>query len=730
MLRICVGCSLTHVNVELLDSRNVWCQLRGIAVGGTEPDVIALKRVYLHARGTWKQPNGGLNKRSYIFLHPSIIVLRVAVAHSIADRLATMRPPRRQQTRLTFTPLPSSSPATKGYPQQIQDRAATVGYSGSSPAKRRKLQATDDAPFGRDGANDLPTPAATMTLGRREDSVSSDEDEPVRSTARFISRKRSGQQALDFTGARESSSFSSPVRLHSSPKPQTAGMFGTQTHRSQGQRTVTQVSSSESGGEEVRTRREVSAKSKKSAGTRRSSQRPVVIDSGDEESDTITLSAKPPRPAIHEEESEDEDAMPTTQGKMPRKKRQRSRGSFISSSPPRAIESDSDLEIIEMPKTRGRGRQDSVEEDDGDEEDEDTTAATPTRRRLKRPRQMSQREQDDLNEDMNFLGPSSDVEALERQPRSTQDKQKSARLAALEKLKRQRSGQPAIIEEEQEAEEESASEEDASGANNDDSDVPMVTSSRNMFKATEDDDAFIESDPDDDDTLGAPDMEMPLAFTRQASSKPKELFKHAVEWFVQRKINPGFNMHDELYDLTFRKLDDEIQGLTSSKFKSAAWTIPFTAAITARPEIAIEVLDRNSDEHWMNDKCDACNRSGHPATFQIQFQGKPYHPQTLEEVGGRDVDDEDDEDTSSSSGSGDNDDQVSRRTHRRLYRAGSHSYSAHPDTPSSPPTITAATKSPPPAPSTTSASSAKPTPRRRTSSSTGATTSTSTPSCG
>ncbi|KAK1809817.1 hypothetical protein LTR12_015843, partial [Friedmanniomyces endolithicus] len=161
-----------------------------------------------------------------------------------------MRPPRRQQTRLTFTPLPSSSPATKGYPQQIQDRAATVGYSGSSPAKRRKLQATDDAPFGRDGANDLPTPAATMTLGRREDSVSSDEDEPVRSTARFISRKRSGQQALDFTGARESSSFSSPVRLHSSPKPQTAGMFGTHTRGSRRKRNVTQGSSSESGGEE------------------------------------------------------------------------------------------------------------------------------------------------------------------------------------------------------------------------------------------------------------------------------------------------------------------------------------------------------------------------------------------------------------------------------------------------------------------------------------------------
>ncbi|TKA59233.1 hypothetical protein B0A55_11733, partial [Friedmanniomyces simplex] len=409
-----------------------------------------------------------------------------------------------------------------------------------------------------------------------------------------------------------------------------------------------------SGDEEGRSVSEVPAKSKKSAAKTRSSQRPVVIDSeDDEDGDNITLGANKAQATMGDEESEDEDSMPTTQGKLPRRKRQRSRDSFISSSPPRAVDSDSDLEIIEKPKRSGRGRQDAADEDD---EDEDDSLATPARRKLKRPRQMSQREQDDLNEDLDFLGPSSDVEALERQPRSTQDKQKSARQAALEKLKRQRSGKPAVIEEEQKEDEE-----DASGAQDGDSDAPVVTSSRNMFKASEDDDAFIDSDPDNDDTLGAPDVEMPLAFTRQASSKPKELFKHAVEWFVQRKINPGFNMHDELYDLTFRKLDDEVQGLTGSKFKSAAWTPAFTAAITARPEIAIEGLDRNSDEHWMNDKCDACNRSGHPATFQIQFQGKPYHPQTLKEVGGRDVDEEgEDEDASSSSEGGEDDDQPAR----------------------------------------------------------------------
>ncbi|KAK3110018.1 hypothetical protein LTR53_016132 [Teratosphaeriaceae sp. CCFEE 6253] len=562
---------------------------------------------------------------------------------------AEMGPSRRQQTRLTFTPLSSSSPADHGYPQQMQDRAAAVGYAGSSPAKRRKPSPPDvdirNGRFGGDGADDLlPTPAATMTL--RGDRVSSEEESSSKRTSKR--RGRSRQQALDFTGARESTSFSSPVRLHSSPKPQTqaAGMFSSGTRRSRRQQHVVEVSSDNSGNDEEQSTVEA-ATTTKFAARPRGSQRLVIVDSDDEAaSDVVVASARKRRARVASERSGTDDDMPTTQGKLPRKrKRQRSRDSFVSSSPPRAIvsEDDSDLEIIEKP-TRKRARQDT------DEDDDEGTGVTPGRRGLKPARKLSRQEQADLDDDLEFLGPSSDVEALERQPRSTQDRQKLARQSALEKLKRKRSGQPQIIEEEPELESNGAS-----GSANEDA-TPVVTSSRQMSRVEEEDDAFIDSDVDGDDTLGAPDAAMPLAFTRQASSKPKELFKHAVEWFVQRKINPGFNMHDELYELTFRKLDDEVQGLAGSKFKSAAWTPAFTAAITGRPEIAIEALDRHSDEHYLNDKCDACNRSGHPATFQIQFQGRPYHPQTLEEVSRRHEEDEGEDDNSSSS-EGDNDDQ-------------------------------------------------------------------------
>ena len=57
---------------------------------------------------------------------------------------------------------------------------------------------------------------------------------------------------------------------------------------------------------------------------------------------------------------------------------------------------------------------------------------------------------------------------------------------------------------------------------------------------------------------------MPIVFTRYGSMKAKELFQFAVDWMVQKKVNRGFNMHDQIYDLTFRKLDDEVRGLANS----------------------------------------------------------------------------------------------------------------------------------------------------------------------
>ncbi|KAK3721564.1 hypothetical protein LTR37_003120 [Vermiconidia calcicola] len=559
----------------------------------------------------------------------------------------------KRQARLAFSPLPSSSPAAKGYNKQIQERAAAVSLDAlSSSAKRRKLRDNDLEMAQMDGVNDsIPTPAASLEQGLRSEDGS--ESEPVRSTQRRqstqqSSKRKARQQRIDLSSTREPSSFSPGVKLSSPSRPQAssrASMFSTQRR----QRPIADISSEESAGNSPSPRKltdKTKSKSKRSSqtarangsGTRRTraSQKPIPVDS-DSDEDNIVVGNGPPQ-VIENESDEEDDYMPTAMGTQRRKRTRRaSLDSFIDSSPSRAIDRDSDVEIIEKPqKSTKRRRQDESEEADEDEE----APVTPGRRRLKRPRQLSQRERDDLDDDVEDLQQSSDAETSARTPRNMQTAQKTARKSALDQLRLKRSGlQP--TQPEQEGEEEEPGE---YGSDEEEEDYPKPMSSSQMFNENDDDAAFLEDDEEEEDPLGVPDG-VPIEFTRFASMKPKELFKHAVEWMIQKKINPAFNKDDSLYRLTFQKLDDEATGLTASKFVSSVWTADFKIALESRPEIAYESIDRNSAEHYLRDHCDACNRTNHPCTYQIQFLGKPYHRNTLEEVAGND--DDDDEDSSS-----------------------------------------------------------------------------------
>ena len=94
---------------------------------------------------------------------------------------------KKRQTQLSFTPLPSSSPALSQYPEQIQQRAASVRYDSdaASPTKKRrvgqgspnilastpleksmfggkKVQVVIESPSKKPGQ--LPTPAASSQL--------------------------------------------------------------------------------------------------------------------------------------------------------------------------------------------------------------------------------------------------------------------------------------------------------------------------------------------------------------------------------------------------------------------------------------------------------------------------------------------------------------------------------------------------------------------------------------
>jgi hypothetical protein len=591
----------------------------------------------------------------------------------------------KKQARITFTPLPSSSEAVQGYNKQIQERAAAVGYGdGTRSSKRQKMQSNAT---NTNAAAMLPTPAEEIAVDANED----ENDELLRSSQR-ASRKRAKQQMLDFgpssgtvnldppTGPNmftkhrgqkraaeassdESDDLPSPgkiakrakAKMKSSNKKQKTGFMspgGKKVTRSlQKQRETTPEQVTEEMDEEEEEEIVVPSARK----TRRQTQKgPTPEESEDDNEVVVASSRRSQRQTQPQKVSEDEDSddMPTTMGTQKRRRKER-QSSFISSSPPaETAGSEDDLQIIENPKSKQAQPQD----DDSDEDD--VVAATPGRRRLKRGgRQMTQQEQEDLDEDLDFIGPSSDVEHA---PRDSQTIKKNARQQALERLKQVRSSQsqrtvlPEIQEDDEEPQPTAEDELDELYGNSEESPDHAPTSSRAMFAPDEDDEDFIEEG--EDDTLGVPDG-IPLAFTRYASMKAKDLWKFAIEWMVQKKINPAFAMDDEIYTLTFQKLDDEVSGLVGSKFASSAWRPDFTIALRSRPEIAYTTIDRHSAEHAYRDKCDACNRTGHPATSEVQFQGKPYNRNTLDEVGkDEDEDDEDDDEDDSDSGEDSSDD--------------------------------------------------------------------------
>lgn len=281
-------------------------------------------------------------------------------------------------------------------------------------------------------------------------------------------------------------------------------------------------------------------------------------------------------------------------------------------------------------------------------------------------------EQDELKEELAFLrsSPLPDRGRL----RSTQDKPKNKRQEALEALKRRRAGttnepsssatpgrkRAVVVDTDSESELEMIKEEPDSDLDvleeDDIEDDEQEESDRDanaldMFQEDEQDEQFIDDDPDN--MIGEPSVnddldEMRLAFSL-SRAKTRDLFKHAVEWMVMKKIHPGFDSKKNVYTLTFRKLDDEVKGLAGSKYTSSAWTADFTRAIRARPDLMINELSA-AERAVMSPHCEACNRTNHTASFELLLQGQPYHPETLEPLSTASDSSDSDSDDSDSSG--------------------------------------------------------------------------------
>lgn len=232
---------------------------------------------------------------------------------------------------------------------------------------------------------------------------------------------------------------------------------------------------------------------------------------------------------------------------------------------------------------------------------------------------------------------------------------RAQRQKHLETLRRRRAGQTETDEEKsEEAPEEAASDEDYSSEEDEDEDAvqqPRIPFNREDSDvessiASNDDLDRYEKDfvlEDEDDKLGVPAglEEMPIEFSRHSYKQLKDYFQDAVQWMVFNKLFPAFPRSSPIYKVAFDKLEDEVKGRTGSQLISSVWNADFCRALMARPHLE-ETTFPISEGH----PCDACKRSGHPASFDLKFYGKAYSIETLEPLSDAESDEEksDDED--------------------------------------------------------------------------------------
>ena len=345
--------------------------------------------------------------------------------------------------------------------------------------------------------------------------------------------------------------------------------------------------------------------------------------------------------------SEDEESDPNEV--RPRRKLRRG-----AASKPVVLDDDDEEEYHASRNPEKSGEEKEEEEDDDDE----PIIATPAKRKRnivtedpQTPRRGSDQDQIDIEEDLEDLQDSVVKETRTRGRLA--NSARSKRQQHLEMLRRRRAGEatgpvhgdPESLDDDEESGSEESLPRDASttyqtrvdGLQPDNSDVESAIASNEDLDRYDED--FVSED--ENDPLGVPAAgieEMPLEFTRHAYKQTKEYFRDAVEWMVHNQLNPAFSRSAPLYKVAFGKLEDEVKGRTGSQLISSVWNAGFHRALVARPHIEVTLYPL-LDNH----PCDACNRSGHPASADIKLYGKAYSLDTLEAISDDDSDDDDEE---------------------------------------------------------------------------------------
>ncbi|KAL4886403.1 hypothetical protein BJY04DRAFT_213173 [Aspergillus karnatakaensis] len=320
-------------------------------------------------------------------------------------------------------------------------------------------------------------------------------------------------------------------------------------------------------------------------------------------------------------------------------------------------ESDAD-EVVSRPRRklrRGGAPQPIVVDDDLDEEGEDRITPSKSPNLPHTPRRDSAQDRIDLDEDLEDLQDS--VVKTSRTRGNVPNSARAKRQQHLEALRRRRAGQreesdednqlsPTVEDEqensEDEDEDENREEEEAPvrqpqfrnwADESEGSDVESTIGANEDLDRYEDD--FV--DEDEDEQLGAPAglEDIPIEFSRHAYKQMKDYFQDAVEWMVHNQLNPAFPRSDPVYKVAFDKLEAEVRGRTGSQLVSSVWNTNFRRSLLARPQIEVTAYPTD-----FNHPCDACNRSGHPASFDVKLHGKAYALDTLEPLADADSDDE------------------------------------------------------------------------------------------
>ncbi|PYI08599.1 transcription factor IIIc-like protein [Aspergillus sclerotiicarbonarius CBS 121057] len=348
---------------------------------------------------------------------------------------------------------------------------------------------------------------------------------------------------------------------------------------------------------------------------------------------------------------------------LKRKRKDRSSSDSPSPTPQNAAateESDAD-EVVPMSRRklrRGMAPQPAIVVDDVGSEEEPVLSSPIKRRRRnvssdvpQTPRRTLGQDELDIEEDLEDLQDSvvKDTRTRGRLANSA----RAQRQQHLEALRRRRAGKTESDTEKSKGDSEASGSGESEGEAEseeaipnrrprfrdrlEESDVESAIASNDDLDRYEDD--FVLED--DDDTLGAPTglEDIPIEFSRHAYKQLKDYFQDAVEWMVHNQLNPAFPRSDPVYEVAFSKLEDEVKGRTGSQLVSSVWNANFRRALLARPQIEITTFPTIE-----NHPCDACNRSGHPASFDIKLYGQAYSLETLEPLSDDDSDEEREED--------------------------------------------------------------------------------------